>query len=495
MSRRVLNGFAWSAGGSLVSVVVLLGYTAATARLVEPASFGRYALACTASTLFGYVANAGLATCLLRADRLTRPLVRAASTVGAATGLGCAAAIQVVALVLAPFADAETVRLVQLLGVQLLVQPLGGAPLAALRRAGRARQAALLDTAGQALGCATGLVLLAAGWSPWGLAAAAPVASLTVLAGVVLSGALRSLPGGPPVPARELLGQSGFFAGYGIVQSATNNAPLWCAAALFGPAATGWFSRASLATGIPLTALAQGLQRAAAPELAEARARNGGRLPRRAAHDLLCATSGAGFLGFGAVAATGPDWLLVLLGPGWEGAARLLPALALGAACALLCSTGNSLDQIRRAPGASVASQAAVIAGTVVLLALAAATGSLTVLALASTAPAFGHALQLRHWSAGAVLAAGPLLRAHAVHAVLGLALFAAGRGVHSLWTLPGQPLARACLSTAAVLACAAACLPLRRRIPAVRAVLTRGASAATPPHQEPVCASASPAR
>ncbi|MER7169945.1 oligosaccharide flippase family protein [Streptomyces mesophilus] len=494
MSRRVLGGFAWSAGGSLASVVVLLGYTAATARLVDPGAFGRYALACTVGALFGHVANAGLATCLLRAEHLTRPLVRSALTTGVVTGTGCATVVQGAAWALAPLTDAETARLVQLLGVQLLLQPLGGALLAALRRAGRAREAALLEVAGQVLGCAAGIALLAAGWSPWGLVAAAPVASLTAIVGVVLSGALRALPAGPPVPVRELLGQSGFFAGYGMVQSATNNAPLWCAGALFGPVAAGWFSRASLATGIPLTALAQGVQRASAPELAQARVRDGGVLPRRAASDLLCVTSGAAFVGFGAVAATGPDWLLVLLGPGWDGAAALLPALALGAACALLCSTGNSLDQIRHAARASLVSQSAVIAATGAAVVAAAATRSLTVLALATAAPVVGHAVQLRRWQLASVLAAGPLLRAHLVHASLGLALFAAGRGAAHLGPAPtglSDQFVRACLSTAAVLAVAALCGCFARQVPAVRAVRARGAFRAAGPTEEAVCVSA----
>ncbi|WP_199551727.1 oligosaccharide flippase family protein [Streptomyces sp. N35] len=494
MSRRVLGGFAWSVAGSLAAVVVLLGYTAATARLVDPGSFGRYALACTVSALFGHVANAGLATCLLRAERLTRPLVRSALTTGVVTGTGCAAVVQVAAWALTPVTDAETARFVQLLGVQLLFQPLGGALLAVLRRAGRARGAALIEVAGQVLGCAAGITLLAAGWSPWGLVTAAPVASLTVLVGVFLSGALRALPGGPPVPVRELLGQSGFFAGYGMVQSVTNNAPLWCAGAFFGPVAAGWFSRASLATGIPLTALAQGLQRASAPELAEARARGRGVLPRRAASDLLCVTSGAAFVGFGAVAATGPDWLLVLLGPGWDGAAALLPALALGAACALLCSTGNSLDQVRRAARASLVSQSAVIATTAATVAVAAGTRSLTVLALASAAPAVGHAVQLRRWQRASVLSAGPLLRAHLVHASLGLALFAAGRGAAHLGPAPAglsDQLVRACLSTAAVLAFAALCGCFARQVPAVQAVRARGVFRTDGPSQEVVCVSA----
>ncbi|MBC9714423.1 lipopolysaccharide biosynthesis protein [Streptomyces sp. TRM66268-LWL] len=493
MSRRVARGFAWSTGGSAVSVAVLLCYTAVTARLVAPDSFGRYALACTLGSLFGYVAAAGLPTCLLRADRLTRPLVRSALTVGAVTGAGSTAAVQVAALGLGRWADAETVRLVQLLGVQLLLAPLSGTALAVLRRAGQARQAALLETGGQVAGCAAALGLLLAGWTPWGLAAAAPAASLLVLAWTAAGGTLHRLPGGPAVPVRELLGQSGFFAGYGMVQSATNNAPLWCASALFGPAATGWYSRASLATGIPLTALAQGLQRAASPELAEARARDGGTLPARAAQDLLCVTSGVGFLGFGAVAATGPDWLLILLGPGWETAAALLPALALGAACALLCSTGNSLDQIRRAPRASLVTQAAVIAGTAAAIALAALTGSLTVLALATTAPALGHSLQLRRWSRHSVLPAAPLLRAHLMHAALGLGLFAAGRTATLL--APGGSFTQALLSTAAVLTAAVACRPWWRRVPAVRTALGRGAAPSALPSQELVCASPSPAR
>ncbi|MGH4035871.1 oligosaccharide flippase family protein [Actinomycetota bacterium Odt1-20B] len=471
MSRAVARGLAWSSAGSLVSALVLLGYTSVTARLVAPDAFGRYALAQTVIALFGQVANSGLATCLLRADRLDRGLLRATAAAAALTGAAACAVVEGTAAAATAYMDAQTLGLLRLLGAQLLLQPGAGVVLAALRRAGRPRAAALLETGASTGGCAVALTLLAAGWRPWGLAVAAPAGALLTLgAGLALLARVRP-PHGPWVPVRQLLGHGGFFAGYGLVQSATNNAPLWCAGWLLGPAATGQLSRAWLACGIPLTALTQGLQRGAAPVLAEARGANAGQLPGAAVYDLMCAASALSFLGFGALAAAGPDALRLLLGPGWEPAAALVPVLALGAACALLCSTGNSLDQIRRAPRASLATQAAVIIGTGLALAAAWRTHDLTVLALAATAPALGHALQLRRWHRSSVLPVRPLLAAHGAHAALGLALYTAGRAAAD----GHPPLAAALTSTLAVTLAAAACWPLRTRIPAGRVALRRG--------------------
>ncbi|MFC7305780.1 oligosaccharide flippase family protein [Streptomyces monticola] len=464
--RVVLRGLGWSYAGSVAAVLVLLGYTACTARLVSPATFGQYALAATVITVFGHFSNAGLATCLLRADVLTRQLLRGAWLVAAQTGLVCCAAVQGVALLAAArWHGSEAVGLLRLLALQLLLGPAASVALAALRRIGRARAAALLETCGQITGCAAGLTLLGAGWSPWGLAATGPVSCLVLLTGALLARP-RALPDGERVPPRELLGQSGFFAGLNLAQSLTNNAPLWCSGALFGPTATGHLSRASLCTGIPLTALATGLQRATAPVLAEARAAHSGRVPRQTVHDLMCAASAAAFLGFGAVAGAGPGGLGLLLGPGWDTAAALLPALAVGAACALLYSAGISLDEVRRDPRACVTAQSAVVAATLALLALAALTRSVTVLALATAAPALGHAVQLKRWLSQQVVAVRPLLRAHTAHATAGTALCAAGH-----LAAPAGALG----STAAVLAVAAACWPLRSRLPVVEVVVRRG--------------------
>ncbi|MET8326499.1 oligosaccharide flippase family protein [Streptomyces sp. NPDC005181] len=420
------QGLLWNYAGSLLAVFLQLGYTACTGRLVSPAAFGSYALATATIAVLGYVANGGVATCLLRAPVLTRPLVLLALRITATAGLCCFLVAQLGAHVAERFTGTEAgsaflVPLVRLLAVQFLVGPMGLAATAALRRTGRAGACVRLELLGQVAGCVASLTLLTAGWNPYALAVAAPLASAVTLTGCLWHLARAGLQGGPTPALSELLGPSTFFAGHSMVQYICNSAPLWLTGALFGPAATGHFSRAALFTGLPLTMLAQGITRAVAPLLAEAR----GAARQRAEHDALCLASALGFIGFGALAAAGPAALGLLLGPGWGEAQRLVPVLAAGAAPALIASVGDAVNQVRHEPRALIRSQlAAAAALAATLLTAIALRNELLLAACAIAMPAAAHCVQLATWGG---LQARLLLRAHAAHAALGVALYAIG--------------------------------------------------------------------
>ncbi|MDG4866077.1 hypothetical protein P8605_48790, partial [Streptomyces sp. T-3] len=89
-ARTAVKGVAWNYSGSVLAVLLQLGYTAVTSRLVAPAAFGAYATAVTVAGLLGYLANTGIGTCLLSAGRLTRQLTSLALRIGLAGGVACA---------------------------------------------------------------------------------------------------------------------------------------------------------------------------------------------------------------------------------------------------------------------------------------------------------------------------------------------------------------------------------------------------------------------
>ncbi|MEV3853940.1 oligosaccharide flippase family protein [Streptomyces sp. NPDC050095] len=457
--RPALRSLTWNYGGSAVQLVLQLGYTAATARLAPPDAFGAYALAGTAVALIGYVANSGLSTSVLRADTVTRALLRTVLTQAALFGLGSF----VLALLAAPLVGLvlhgpHSTPMLQVLATQFLVQPMALAATAALRRLGRSPAAVRAETAGQVAGSAAALLFLYATHSPYALATAVPVAALATLLFALLRLRRTRIPPGDPVPRRQLLAESSFFTGFGLAQSVTNNAPLWLTGATAGAAAAGLYSRAALLTGIPLTVLAQGLSRAVTPALAAARAE--GEVPPRAAYAVMCGTSALALAGLGALCGVGPCVLLLVLGDGWQEAARLVPVLALGAGCALLCSTGNSMDTAAGATRRLLHTQLAVSAATALTLAAAWRTGSLTLCAAATvTGPVAGHLVQLVRWHTARVLPVARLLRAHAVHALLGCALALAG---HYGTRAGGLPTGLAAMVPVTLLA-----LALRTRVPA----------------------------
>ncbi|MEV0322975.1 oligosaccharide flippase family protein [Streptomyces sp. NPDC050658] len=473
-SRNLL----WNYGGSAAAFLVQLGYTALTARLVAPGQFGAYALALTLTTLLSYFAGNGMAVCLLRADTLTRSLLRTALRVAVGSGLVCCATVQLAAaLVGGLFGIADTVPLLRLLVLQFPLTAVAVTLCAALRRLGRAQSAVLAETGGQLAGSTAGAALLLAGWSPYGLAMAWPVngAVCLLIAHRMLSGG-GPLPDGPAVGVRQLLGLSSFFGSTSFVSSAVSQLPVGCAA-LLGPAVVGYFSRAQNFVVLPLTVLNQGLARAVAPRLADSGRpdeHHPGRrlLPHRDVDDVVCAASALALGVFGVTAGLGPTALGLLLGPGWEPAVALVPWLSTAAGLCLICYSGLALDQIRHAPRAIVAAQAAMVTASLPVLAVAAARESVTWCALAMAAgPAAGHAVQVACWRRDRVLRVRALLWAHTVHAGIGAGLFLvswyATRGERSVSALG--------LGLLALGPCAGALWLGRRGVPAFRVAERRG--------------------
>jgi O-antigen/teichoic acid export membrane protein len=470
-ARSALASLGWNYGGSMVVVLLQLGYTAYTGRTVAPGSFGAYAIALTTVQFLGYFANAGLSTCLLRAGHLTGPTVRAAVRLGATSSVVCFALVELTAPVCGTLWQMPGLTpLLQALGFQFLVQPGVSVAVATLRRVGRARAAVAAELLGQVAGMGLGAALLAHGRGPLSLAVAQPVAAtVTLVVGAVALASQRLSPG-PPVRARDLFASTSFLTGYSLVEFLTNSAPLWAVGRLLGPIGAGAYSRASLFTGLPVTFLAQGLSRTTTPMLAE---RHGRGLPLNRAAEHAVSTASAAFVCFGAVAGIGPVALTVLLGPGWEAAAALVPVLTAAGAFGLLCSTGASIDQARGAPRALVGTQSTVVATTVCAITAAAATQSLALMAAAAaTGQAAGHAVQLRRWHHIGLLHARVAVRIHLLHSAVGGALGGAAALGSGLARTPAASLVCGLTSMVPVVV---ACVVLRTRLPLYAAAVETG--------------------
>ncbi|MGW0611000.1 oligosaccharide flippase family protein [Streptomyces sp. NPDC002788] len=413
----------WNIAGSVVVVLLQLGYTAYTARAVDAHAYGVYAITLTVVPFFGYFANAGLSACVLRSERLTLPFVRAARRLGMVSGAVCFLVVQAVAPVFGSFFHMPDLTVMaRLLACVFLVQPSANVTVTAMRRAGAARMAVLAEALGHAVGVATAAGLLVCGWSPYGLALAQPVAAAVALSVGTAWIARRHLPPGPPVRARDLLAPSGFMTSHSLGQFITNNIPLWVSGRLLGPGAAGLYSRASLFTGLLLTFLYQGINWAVTPLLAERRAEG-----LRFGQDVertLCAASAVAFIGFGVTAGIGPTVLGVLLGPGWKPALALVPVLSAAAAMTLLCYCGGLVDQVRNAPRVMLGTLTATVVATVAGVAAAAfARDLLLVAGAAAVGQVVGHLVQLAAWHRSGLMRAGAALRMHGVHLVVGAAL------------------------------------------------------------------------
>ncbi|NUU20416.1 MAG: oligosaccharide flippase family protein [Streptomycetaceae bacterium] len=473
-SRTALSALAWNYGAAVAGALLQLCYTAYTARVVLPESFGAFAAACAALTVLGYVAGAGLTTYLLRAEELTRQTVRTAYRVAVVSGMLCCAAAQLVA----PWAAVvwglpEIDPIVRLFGAFFLTQPASLVAQAALRRLDRARFAALTDAGAQFVGMSTGAALLAVGWSPYGLVAAQVITPTVTLA--VAAARLRrcAMPKGTHVAASAVLGVSGAFACYGMIQMAAADVALWAVTRHLGPGPAGQFSRAVLMVTLPGALLAQSLRRAFMPTMA--RINGEGRTLAGAVPDVLGVASAVGCVSFGVLAGIGPPAAALLLGPGWGQAGALVPVFAVAAPLALVCQIGYAVDETGKRMMVLLRTQLLVLGATVAATALAVACRpSLAVIAVAaSLAPGLGHATQLVRWRRVGLCPELPrLLRGYAVHAAIGAALCVSG------WVgmrLADDPVTRIAAGLFAMLPTAAACWWLRRRLPLYEAAVARG--------------------
>jgi O-antigen/teichoic acid export membrane protein len=464
---RVVSVLSWSYGGAAVSAVLQLGYTAWTARAAPHSAFGAYAIALTVTQLPGLIATAGLATCILRAEQLSRTLFRTALRLSLLTGVACWAVIEVAAPWCAElWSMPELADLLRLLGCQYLVAPIGSVLLSALRRVGLPGHATVAELTGQAVGCVVAAVVITRTGSPTALALALPVAAFTTF-GLSLRGSAKLvLSRDSGAPSVSLLGLSAFLTGFALLRTLAASAPLWMAGRLLGPGTAGLWSRAQLLSDVPVNVVVKALNQAAVPLLAD---RRGQGLPlTRPAQHLLYAAS-AGFVAFGALAGVGPAALALLLGPGWEGAAALVPAFAAAAALQVVYSAGCALDLARGARRDLVHTQMVLLAVTAAGLAGAVGWREPLPLIMAGAAGlAVGHAVQLVRWHGAGTLGAGTVVRAHLTHLVAGACAAATGRwGDAALGGLPGAVLA---MSPVLV-----ACLLLRDRLPAYRAAADIG--------------------
>ncbi|GAA0688621.1 hypothetical protein GCM10010193_48380 [Kitasatospora atroaurantiaca] len=472
-ARTSFRALLWNYSAAVAGVLLQLCYTAYTARVVSPRHFGDYAAASASLAALGNIADAGLFTYLLRAEHLTRQTVRTAYRVAAVSGALCFATTQAVASLCANvWGLPEIEPTVRLFGLLFLTEPLLYASTAALRRMDLARFASFTETGALLVGMAVGSALLAAGWSPYGLVAARIVTTVVTLGIAGLRLARCPLPVGPRVPARSMVGVSGAFAGYRVIQILATNVPMYAVTRVLGPTATGQYSRASLVVGLPMGTLCHRLRCSVMPSLA--RINGEGRTLGNALPDLLSAASAIAFVSFGVLAAVGPAALRLLLGPGWGTAGELMTVFAAGAPLVLLCQVGYTVDEVRKAMGALLQTQLLVVAITAGVVALGVAAGrSLALVAAAySAASAVGHLAQLVRWHRARLCHLPSLVRPYLIHAAVGGALYVSGSLAARWGDGPLSQIMHGLLGMAPV---ALVCVAARRRLPFYSTAVARG--------------------
>ena len=327
-ARQLLTGLGWSAAGTALNAIAQLAFLSVLARLLEPGAFGLMAMAAVALRFASYFAQLGLAQALIQKPEL-RPVDTSAALL-MALGLGLALYVVVVLAAPLPVAYFQAPELTPVLagfGWSLVAGSLAALPLALLRRHGRFKAAAAVDTVGYLLGFgAVGIGAAAAGWGVWSLVAATLTQQFVVFA---LGFAVARPRLGWPVPADAFGHHWRFGARYslvGFLEFIWANLETLAIGRLFGKDGLGVFNRAVALSNLPIEQAVNAVSRVMFPAFSSLAQ------DRRRLADAFCML----FLAVGVVgaaiacgiAAAADDVVQLLLGPRWAAAAPLVAVVA-----------------------------------------------------------------------------------------------------------------------------------------------------------------------
>ncbi len=482
MTRRnrlldlVVRAVGWNFGAGVVLLAAQMGYTALTARAIPPADFGAYALALTIVQLGSYFGGGTLGNAVMRAPRLGRHTV--ATSLWLALGLGAGLSVVFAALA-APFSALFRMpALADILYPLSLMPVLTGASAVSvglLRRQDRYRAAVSITLCASLSAFAVGGVLAASGVGVVALA----VAQL-VRPGLVLVASIPATRGDissvrfSRSAAREVLPFTIQVSGQNLVHYVIEAMPVWFVGRATSGAATGYFSRGLQLVQLPAYQLITAMHNALYPVYH--RLVGDARRLRRALTDVLVTVDGAASLLFGVAAACGPPAALILLGPGWEEAAALVPWFCAAFTARMVYAVTSNAAEAMTWMRVIWRAQVVFVVVTAAGLLLAVREGLRFAVLAMVVAAAAAHVAMLLSAELRSRIDLRVVVRAYAVHAGVGAVFYVLPAAV-STATVTAAPLEDLALRVAVTLGLIAALLPARRHIPAYEVVTRRWAA------------------
>lgn len=134
LAAKAARGVTWSVGGNFGLRIFNVATNIAMAHLIAPEQFGVFAVALTVWVIVGTVAEFGLGSDLIRADR---PLEREPTTLVLALGLSCGIGALTAATagqIAVAFGSADSVDVIRLMAVSTAISGLAVVPFARLQR-------------------------------------------------------------------------------------------------------------------------------------------------------------------------------------------------------------------------------------------------------------------------------------------------------------------------------------------------------------------------
>ncbi|MEE8603239.1 oligosaccharide flippase family protein [Euzebya tangerina] len=341
LGKQTLAGLKWVYIGTASGLILQILYTSVMNRLLTPVEFGLVASAQVVLRFGKYASELGLGPALVQRPTLSSGDIRAAVTSSTLLGLALAAGMAVCAPLLEVFFDSpDVVPVFRALSLTLLLNTMTIVPKSLLSRALRFKALALAELMSFVLGyLGLGLGFGYAGAGVWSLVAAA-IGQL-----VIMVAAAYALTRHPLRPSFAFGAVSSLYTFGGKVSVITLMeyglavSPAAIVGRYSGIAPLGQFNRATLVVELPLVNFSHGLSKVLFPALSRIQ---DDRVKVREAYLSAMRTSGAVIVPVAVGAAVAaPELVELLLGPQWDVAASLVPALSAAAAFAFMSHYGG----------------------------------------------------------------------------------------------------------------------------------------------------------
>ncbi|WP_051191956.1 oligosaccharide flippase family protein [Microbacterium luticocti] len=323
LTRRAVQGAAWSGLSSIVLRLGSLVVGIVVARILTPDQFGVFAVALTVQSILMTLADLGLSADLVRTDEPAR-LGPTIATLGLVTGaMTTALAVGTAPLLASALGSPEASGAIALLSVTLLLAGAGVVPYALLLRRFQQRELFAIGAADFVVYTAVTLLLVSVGWGALGLAAGRVCAQVVALVlqfviarerprfGIDRALVRPILAFGVPIAVANLIG-------WGLLN--VDNIVL---ARMVGVTALGYYVLAFNVSSWPMSALSQVVRSIALPYFSRTDDGGAGLARVTAAGWALALPAGA------VLAALSGPVIAVLYGEKWMPAAAVLAALGL----------------------------------------------------------------------------------------------------------------------------------------------------------------------
>ncbi len=338
LKRAALSGVRWTLGSRIGLQLVTWPLTIIVMRLLEPGDYGLFALALVVAGFITLFSELGLGVALVQAPTITDEQARMACSLVLLLNVGIAGVLIAIAPWMAELYIEDDLTLVmQVLTLELLVSAPAAVPLALLERQLRFKAVSAGQIAGGLGAAITTLTAALLDAGVWALVAGNVTGSL--FRSAVWIGAHGRLVRPGPLQwqtIRPMIKVSGHTLAGRALWYWSSQADQLVLGRLLHASALGLYNVASQLAMLPVSKVMEAVNRVSLPILSRLESAPA---DVQATHRRL--TSLLAFYGFGVcwgLAAVAPEFVLLVLGEKWRGAALPLASLALVAPLRMLCA-------------------------------------------------------------------------------------------------------------------------------------------------------------